>query len=197
MRKPADQTPMGDTNTKPEGQTAAAESTAVPPTIRRQRVQSTRSTRGFIESAEQQTGQDRPRLMKSRGDARDSLDAIQTQAVDRATDEKFKELQFMEDTLTVRIHESSNPMDAPIPAVWNDGVSQYFIRGQEQNVKRKFVEILARLKKTTYSQQKRVNAVGDEEYVQIPHTSLLYPFAVIADPSPRGSAWLRSVMQEA
>lgn len=167
----------------------------LPPTLRR-RVAPTRSTRGFVESEDTKAGQDAPRVMSSRGDARESLDALNFQAVDRVSEEKLRELQFMEDVLTVHVHESTNPLDAPIPAVWNDGVSQYFIRGQEQRVKRKFVEVLARLKKTTYSQRKQVNAVGDEEYVQVPHTALLYPFSVTSDPNPNGAAWLRSVIQE-
>lgn len=195
-RKPAEDTVVIDDNLNPDSPQVAA-STDEPPTIRRQRVASTRSTRNFIESGDHTIGQDTPRIMKSRGPASESLERIQSQPVDRATDEKFRALQFMEDVLLVRVHESTNPTDEPLPAVWNDGVSQYFIRGQEQHVKRKFVEVLARLKKTAFSQIKRVNGVGDEEYAQIPHTSLLYPFAVIEDPSPRGSAWLRSVMQEA
>lgn len=164
----------------------------------RRKTISTRSTRQFIESEEQQIGQDTPRVMRSTGPARESLDSQYIQPVDKEVqDDKLKELMFMEEVLTIRVADSTNPLDDPLPAVWNDGVSQYFIRGQEQQVKRKFVEVLARLKKTTYSQVKRVNAVGDEEYVNIPHTSSLYPFTVIEDANPRGRDWLRAVMAEA
>ena len=107
-------------------------------------------------------GQDKPRAMKSTGNARESLDAAEVQPVDRVVSkDKLEALQFNEDILTVMVHETTNPIDDPMPEVWNDGKVQRFQRGVEMQVKRKYVEVLARAKKTTYTQRKEKDGNGD------------------------------------
>lgn len=156
-----------------------------------------RSTRHDLETGDQPTGQDRPRKMKSRGPARKSLDPVIIQAVDNPVSRgKMELLAFMEEPVTVVVHESTNPTDEPMPCVWNDGKPQRFMRGQEMTVKRKYIEVLARQKKTTYTQRKEKDENGDDTYIQVPHTALLYPFAVVND-TQKGRDWLKSIMQEA
>ncbi len=154
--------------------------------------------RKALETQEQQVGQDHPRVMKSTGPAKESLEPARIQRVGRAvSSEKLEALKFGEDVLTVMVHDSTNPIDDPIPEVWNDGKPQRFERGKEMQVKRKYVEVLARAKKTTYTQKKIKDGNGDDTYVQVPHTALKYPFAVLHDPSPRGRDWLKNILQEA
>ena len=144
-----------------------------------------------------QVGQDVPREMKSTGPARESLDPPVIQPVGKVVSkQKLEMLKFMEDVLTIIVHDSTNPMDDPIPMVWNDGRSQAFIRGQEQQVKRKYVEVLARARKTTYTQEKYLDGVGNEAYRNIPHTAPRFPFSVLADPDPRGRDWLKNISAE-
>lgn len=144
-----------------------------------------------------QVGQDRPRTMKSTGPAAQSLEPPLVEAVERPlTNDKAENLRFMEDILTVQVHDSTDPTDEPFPCVWNGGVSQYFIRGKEQQVKRKFVEVLARAKKTTYSQELFKDGAGNDTYRQIPHTAPRWPFSVLHDPHPRGRDWLKAVLSE-
>lgn len=157
-----------------------------------------RSRRGKTETGDHTIGQDRPRIMKSRGPARQSLESAVIEPVDRVVSKKkLDALAFNEELITIRIADATNENDNPIPAVWNGGVSQYFERGKEQTVKRKFVEVLARMKRTVYRQDKVKDANGDSTYRQIPQTALVYPFSVIEDPNPRGSAWLRALLNEA
>ncbi len=157
-----------------------------------------RSLRKALESNEQTVGQDKARAMKSTGNARESLDAAEVQPVDRVVSkDKLEALQFNEDILTVMVHETTNPIDDPMPEVWNDGKVQRFQRGVEMQVKRKYVEVLARAKKTTYTQRKEKDGNGDEKYINVPHTALKYPFSVLHDPSPRGRDWLKNVLAEA
>ena len=150
----------------------------------------------YVETEEQQVGQDHPRVMKSTGPAKDSLEPAYIQPVGRVySPEKMELLKFMEEEVTVMLHDSTNPTDEQIPCVWNDGRSQYFIRGKSQRVKRKFIEVLARAKKTTFTQEKDRDADGNEFYRQVPHTALIYPFNTEGD-SPRGQAWLKQILAE-
>jgi hypothetical protein len=154
--------------------------------------------RKAIESSEQTAGQDTPRVMRSTGPARESLEPARIQRVGRVVSgEKLEMLKFNEDILTVMVHESTNQLDDPIPEVWNDGKCQRFQRGLEQEVKRKYVEVLARAKKTIYKQERVKDGNGDDTIVNRPQTALKYPFVVLRDPSPRGAAWLKSIMAEA
>lgn len=163
----------------------------------RRAVDSPVEIRKVTESEEQTVGQDTPREMRSTGDARDALDAVSFQVVDKpVSHDKMAELAFMEEELMVMVHDTTNEQDIPIPLFQNDGITQYFIRGKEQIVKRKFVEILARCKKTAYSQEAYKDATGADAYRQIPHTALMFPFAVTEDRNPRGASWLKGVLAE-
>lgn len=143
-----------------------------------------------------QTGQDHPRDLPGAGKAR--IEPARIEVVGRPlTQEKAEALIFNEDMLTIVVHESTNPLDDPRPAIWNDGRRVEFERGVECQVKRKFVEVLARMKKTVYTQQKYENANGDKGYRNIPQTALVHPFSVLHDPSPRGRDWLKAILAEA
>ena len=153
--------------------------------------------RKALETAEQKVGQDRPRAMKSTGPAKDSLEPSIIETVDRpVSKEKLELLRFMDDELTIRVADSTNPMDEPNPEVINGGIRQYFVRGIEQKVKRKFVEVLARAKKTAFSQELYQDGAGNSAYRQVPHTALRFDFAVLHDPSPRGRDWLKAILAE-
>lgn len=160
------------------------------------KVRPVRSTRQFTEAAEQPTGQEKTRAMRSRGPARQALDEPRAvEVVDHPLSRgKLEMLKFNEDVLTILVHDSTNPTDEPLVEVWNDGVPQRFWRGIEQNVKRKYVEILARCKKTTRGNEKYKDGNGDDSYRYPAHSALRYPFSVIHDPSPRGRDWLKALI---
>lgn len=150
-----------------------------------------------VESNEQQMGQDHPRAMKSTGPARESLEPSQIEAVDGPVNKEWAEaMRFNEEILEVVVHESAEKNAEKIIEVFNNGIPQRFVRGQKQPVKRKYVEVLAKAKITTYTQEKRTDDDGNQSYVNIPHTACRYPFAVLSDPSPNGSAWLQKVLAE-
>lgn len=158
------------------------------------------SQRQALETAEQDIGQGSPRAMKSTGPARESLEPDVIDPVEgnpERLNEKMKMESFMGDVLTVVVHESSDPSDEPFPGVWNGGQSQYFVRGKEMQVKRKFVEVLARAKKTTFTQKLVKDGNGVDTYMNVPHTSQQYPFAVTNDPAGDiGRAWLKKILAE-
>lgn len=151
-----------------------------------------------IDAQEQKIGQDRPRLMKSTGRAKDSLESQYIEVVDRPVDpEKLAMLAFMEDVVTVYIQPTTNPIDEQVFEVFCNGEREVFKRGDQKQIKRKFANILASQKITTFTQDRRQNSKGIWEDYQIPHTGLRYPFSIMHDPHPRGGDWLRATLSQA
>ena len=155
-----------------------------------------RSRRRDVDTTAHKIGQDRPREMPSTGPAR--IQPSEVQVVDRPVDKEWADqMEFNEEELTILIHETTNPSDDPVPFVINGGRRQAFIRGREQKVKRKYVEVLARMKVTTYTQEKYRDSQDIDAIRNVPHTALKNPFSVIHDPNPRGHAWLKGILSEA
>ena len=136
--------------------------------------------------------------MKSTGPAKRSLEPAHVEAVERPINKDWADtMAFNEELIKVMVHETTDPNATPIPDVYVNGIGQRFIRGQKQDVKRKFVELLARSRKTTYSQEKVRDDNGNESYRNVPHTALAYPFSVLEDQNPRGADWLTAILAEA
>lgn len=148
------------------------------------------------EAQEQQVGQDAPRVMKSTGPARDALESAGFQVVDRPVDlEKLAMLAFMEEPVTVFIHQTADKNAEKVFEIFNNGQVEIFRRGETKTVKRKFVNELATRKITTYTQERRQNTMtGIMEDVQLPSTALRYPFSVTEDGHPRGRDWLDATL---
>ena len=108
------------------------------------------------------------------------------------------ELAFMEEPVEIMVAESTDRnAENPIFVSCN-GRNQFFIRGQVQTVKRKFVEILARAKQTDVQTKVIQHSAGDEPINRIlKHSSLKYPFQVIRDSNPKGIEWLKRTLAEA
>lgn len=150
-----------------------------------------------VDTTDHKVGQDKPRMMKSTGPAKESLEPAHIEPVDKPVNKEWADqMAFNEEVIEVMVHESTDEKANPIVEIFCNGVPQRFIRGQKQAVKRKFVEVLARAKETRYSQEKVKDQAGNESYKQVPHTALANPFSVIRDPSPRGADWLTSVLRE-
>lgn len=152
--------------------------------------------REFVaESAE--TAKEDPTLIPTEGDISGTLRGkIETvdgpDAMGRAD-----ELAFMEEFVTIMVHPSTDPNAVPLPFTSVNGRPQYFQRGQPQRVRRKYVEILARAKKTTYTQTTEHDPRTGNVYQKMnPHTALEYPFSVVEDPNPKGVDWLRHILAE-
>lgn len=147
------------------------------------------------EPLEMQIGQDHARDMPVDGDAR--IDEPLIEPVESANWEKIGELAFMEEPVTIMVHQSNDKNAEPFPEVGVNGRRQFFIRGEKQVVKRKFVGALARAKQTSFTQQYAKDANGNDTIRNIPSTALRFPFSVLHDPNPRGVEWLRKTLAEA
>ncbi len=153
----------------------------VPPTIKR----------SHTESEEQQVGQDGVREF----DKHNELPQIKAEQPGKENSKWAEDMAFMNEEVIVVVHEATDKNADPFPAVWVNGRVQRFVRGEEQKVRRCFVERLARSKLTTFNNVKTKGVDGEDKFVYPSHTGLLYPFAVIND-SDKGKQWLKRVLQE-
>jgi hypothetical protein len=106
-------------------------------------------------------------------------------------------MAFNETLVTIMVHETTDKTANPLPDIYVNGVPQRFFRGKEQDVKWKFVEVLARAKKTSYTQHQEKDANGDDVYVNDPHTALEYPFSLVRAPSQLYFDKLKAILAEA
>lgn len=107
--------------------------------------------------------------------------------------EKAAMLAFMEEPVTIRPTRTTDPKELVFEITIN-GRAELFRVGQDKTVKRYFVDHLARMKVTSYSQQETTNDEGEKQYVNVPHTVLKYDFAVVRDANPLGADWLRATL---
>jgi hypothetical protein len=104
-------------------------------------------------------------------------------------------LQFMAETVRVRIDDVSDEQADPYFGVSVNGRTQIFHRGQEYNVPRFIIEGLARAKPTGYKNEEYVQADGVRAIRNPIKRGLRYPFSVVED-TPKGRDWLRQVLKQ-
>lgn len=102
---------------------------------------------------------------------------------------------FMNEMVTVMIHSTTDENQAPHVIVNVNGTNQPIIRGVPTTVRRKYVEVLARMKETKYTQVTPNPAAPDVSELRARH-GLAYPFELIEDKNPIGRAWLSNVLAE-
>ena len=149
-----------------------------------------------VDTTDFQVGQDKPRNMPSTGPAR--IETPEIEVVDGVEwKNKAETLAFMEEEVDVTVHQSTDKNAEAVVQVWNDGRAQFFVRGRQQKVKRKFVEVLARCKQTGFVQEYYVDGQGNNAIRNIPQTALRYPFTINHDLNRKGPDWIRKVLAEA
>tara|TARA_R110000868_G_scaffold205600_2_gene454132 strand:+ start:122 stop:547 length:426 start_codon:yes stop_codon:yes gene_type:complete len=102
---------------------------------------------------------------------------------------------FMNELVTVMVHSTTDENQAPHVIVNCNGMNQPIIRGYPTRVRRKYVEILARMKETKYTQVTPNPSAPDSTEMRARH-GLAYPFEVTEDTNPRGRGWLQNVLAE-
>lgn len=110
--------------------------------------------------------------------------------------EKAAGLAFMNEPVTVAIHDSSGQHDDKVFDVSVNGRAVTFVRGQEYVVQRKFVEGLARAKPVHYDNQEYVDNDGVRKVRHPSRKGLRYPFAVVKDDNPLGRQWLKTILAQ-
>lgn len=126
----------------------------------------------------------------------DDAPTIDPISSDKDLNKLFEQEKFMEEELKVEVHASSNESDPPHLLLNVNGMNMPVVRGYVTRMKRKYVEVLARMKETKYTQA-TPNPMQPDNIQMIPRTVEVYPFTVVEDPNPRGHAWLRHIRSEA
>lgn len=103
---------------------------------------------------------------------------------------------FMNELVEIIVAETTDENAPPHLLLNVNGVSMPLARGTPINVKRKYVEVLARCKETKYKQPTRDMSNPEAGNHLVGSTALTYPFEVVTD-SDKGRAWLRAVRAEA
>lgn len=104
--------------------------------------------------------------------------------------------KFMNDILTIYVHPTANKESQQVLLPNVNGVNQPIFRGKTCNVKRKYVEVLARNRDTRYD-QRFPDLSKPHQYEMAPDTAITNPFTVRHDPDPRGAVWLQNILAEA
>ena len=101
---------------------------------------------------------------------------------------------FMNELVTVLVAATVDE-NAPSHVVLGvNGTNQPIFRDIPTTIKRKYLEVLARCRETKYS-QRTSNPMEPDRIENVPRTAFAYPFQVIEDKNPKGSAWLQAVMR--
>lgn len=103
---------------------------------------------------------------------------------------------FMHEFMTITVSDPTDEEDLQVISLVVNGTMQPIVRGVATEVRRKYVEALARAKETRYKQIQR-DANDPASLVMVPRTVLTYPFVVERDDNPRGRAWLREILKQA
>jgi hypothetical protein len=103
--------------------------------------------------------------------------------------------KFMNEHVTINVHSSTDENQPPHVIVNVNGMNQPIVRGVPTKVKRKYVEVLARMKETKYTQV-TPNASAPDVSEMRARTGLAYPFELVEDANPKGRAWLQHVLAE-
>ena len=101
---------------------------------------------------------------------------------------------FMNEIVTIMVHETTDENQPPHLIVNCNGMNQPIIRGMVTQLKRKYVEILARMKETRYTQIQHAEAPDRLDLRA--RTALVYGFDLIEDKNPKGRAWLSHIIAE-
>jgi len=125
----------------------------------------------------------------------DDEPVIETVAESRDFSKLAADEAFMNELVTVMVHSTTDENQPNHVVVNCNGMNQPLIRGVPTTVKRKYVEILARMKETKYTQVTR-NPSAPDQIDMVARHGLSYPFDLVEDKNPRGRAWLQNVLAE-
>jgi len=111
--------------------------------------------------------------------------------------ERAQQLAFMEEQVTIQLHDPQDNNPEPIVPVGVNGKVLYLQRGQQHTLPRKYIEVLARARRVNYRTEEGRAADGSMTTVLKLTTTMQYPFTVIHDPSgDKGIEWLKRIMSE-
>lgn len=141
-----------------------------------------------IETAEQPLGHT---VRRGAGVGEPTLVAV----ADRMPDpEQVAMLAFMEELVTIRPATSTDKNAEQVFEITINNRTELFKRGVPKTVRRCYVDLMARLKVTSYTQREVLNPEGIKQVLNDPHTALKYDFSMVEDRNPLGESWLKHTL---
>ncbi len=100
---------------------------------------------------------------------------------------------FMNEKVTIYMHPPRIDGELGVQTISVNGVNQPIVKGKKMEVKRKYVESIARTHTIRY--QQAVPDVNRPDFIQMVERKIpTYPFSVIED-TDKGKAWLNSICE--
>lgn len=109
--------------------------------------------------------------------------------------DRAEELNFMEEKLVIIIHADPSPKPEDPVYIGVNGRGCYVWRTKRTIIPRKYVERLARARADSVTQDVEAREPEAVNKLRIA-SNQRYPFSVLHDPSPKGSAWLQKVLTD-
>ena len=135
------------------------------------------------------------RLMKSTGDASESMDPASAnfaKIIDSPMDSDWiADMAFMAEMVEIMVPTTEDPQADNVFEININGRAFCFLRGENKTVPRYVADHMLRMKKTIYVQKPVINADGVKDILNEPRTSLKYPFMMVRDASPHSQAWFK------
>lgn len=119
-------------------------------------------------------------------------EGIETVPVDAL--KKVDREKFMNEVVTIRLEPKDGADPNEIVTLCVNGIRQHIFRGIPQQIKRKYLEVLARSHVTRYVYEKESSIMEGE--LPIPRSAPAHSYQVIED-TARGRAWLQQLLTRA
>ncbi len=149
-----------------------------------------------LDSRNFKAGQDQSHVMPAYEEVTDGDFMDQFEVIDRMDMIDIELQKFMEEPVVVRVnkpHERNAPLGLMLSV---QGRTQYIIKGLPMQIKRKYLESLARAKRQ-FIETPEIYENGQPSGTKIVKTtSLEHDFAVLRDNNPKGHAWLEGILAE-
>lgn len=111
--------------------------------------------------------------------------------------EKAEQMRFDNEKIKIMVMPSASTYPDHTFFVGVNGVQLLIVRGKEQWLPRRYVEVLLRAKISTYGNHEVRNNLTNELEVKNPETkSHRYPLQILADKNPLGVKWLTRVTND-
>lgn len=108
--------------------------------------------------------------------------------------EKAANMAFMNEKVTIRVATTTDKNAEQVFELNINGNAEFFRRGELKTCRRFFVDHMARMKVTSYTDREVFNAEGIKQVLHEPHTANKYDFAMVRDDNPMGENWLKATL---
>lgn len=151
---------------------------------------------GIVSTQDMEVGQIPDRVMRSTGEAAESLDRMDLAKISETPMDQdwIANMAFMAEMITIRVPESNDKDADHVFEININGKPFFFRRGEDKTVPRYVADHMLRMKQTGYSQKEVINAEGIKDIVHPSRTHLKYDLMIVRDANPIGPDWYKATI---